>query len=91
MHPGGISFGHFGVAPMVEDDAVNLFEIIEDRTNINSTIITSQLPVSQWYNYLNNNTIADAILDRIVYSSHRIELEGESMRKIHSVSENTTY
>jgi len=81
----------FGIAPMVEDDATNLFEIIEDRTNINSTIITSQLPVSEWYNYLNNNTVADAILDRIVYSSHRIELEGESMRKINSVSENTIY
>ncbi len=78
----------FGVAPMVDDDATNLFEIIEDRTNINSTIITSQLPVSQWYSYLNNNTIADAILDRIVYSSHRIELEGESMRKMNSVAEN---
>lgn len=81
----------FGVAPMVDDDATNLFEIIEDRTNINSTIITSQLPVSEWYGYLNNNTIADAILDRIVYSSHRIELEGESMRKINSVAENTRY
>jgi DNA replication protein DnaC len=76
---------------MVEDDAVNLFEIIEDRTNINSTIITSQFPVSQWYNYLNNNTIADAILDRIVYSSHRIELEGESMRKVNSLTQNIKY
>jgi DNA replication protein DnaC len=74
----------FGVAPMVEDDATNLFEIIEDRTNINSTIITSQLPVSEWYNYLNNNTIADAILDRIVHSSHRVELSGPSMRKVMS-------
>jgi len=81
----------FGVSPMVDDDATNLFEIIEDRSTINSTIITSQLPVSQWYGYLNNNTIADAILDRIVYSSHRIELEGESMRKINSIAENTTY
>lgn len=71
----------FGVSPMQEDDATNLFEIIEDRTNINSTIITSQLPVSDWYAYLNNNTIADAILDRVVYSSHRLELEGDSMRK----------
>jgi len=76
---------------MVDDDATNLFEIIEDRTNINSTIITSQLPVSEWYNYLNNNTIADAILDRIVYLSHRIELQGDSMRKINSVMENTKY
>jgi DNA replication protein DnaC len=81
----------FGVSPMVEDDATNLFEIIEDRTNINSTIITSQLSVSEWYNYLNNNTIADAILDRIVYSSHRIELEGDSMRKIYSSMKNTQY
>ncbi len=81
----------FGIAPMIDDDATNLFEIIEDRTNINSMIITSQLPVNEWYNYLNNNTIADAILDRIVYSSHRIELEGESMRKVNSLSENIEY
>jgi DNA replication protein DnaC len=81
----------FGVAPMVDDDATNLFEIIEERTNIKSTIITSQLPVDQWYSYLNNNTIADAILDRIVYSSHRIELKGESMRKINSVMKNNKY
>lgn len=74
----------FGVSPMLEDDATNLFEIIEDRTNINSTIMTSQLPVSEWYDYLNNNTIADAILDRVVYSSHRVGLEGDSMRKVHS-------
>jgi len=78
----------FGVAPMVEDDATNLFEIIEDRTEINSTIITSQLPVSEWYNYLNNNTIADAILDRIIHSSHRVELSGPSMRKIKSTIKN---
>ena len=74
----------FGITQMSADDSTNLFEIIEDRTEINSTIITSQLPVSQWYNYLNNDTVADAILDRIVHSSHRIELEGESMRKLRS-------
>lgn len=81
----------FGIAPMVEDDATNLFEIIEDRTEINSTIITSQLPVSEWYNYLNNNTIADAILDRIVHSSHRVELSGPSMRKMKSNIKNEEY
>lgn len=81
----------FGVAPMVDDDATNLFEIIEDRTELNSTIITSQLPVSEWYNYLNNNTIADAILDRIVHSSHRIELGGQSMRKVKSTIKNDDY
>jgi DNA replication protein DnaC len=74
----------FGVSQISTDDATNLFEIIEDRTEINSTIITSQLPVSNWYEYLNNDTVADAILDRVVHSSHRIELEGESMRKLKS-------
>jgi len=81
----------FGVMPMADNDATNLFEIIEDRTSINSTIITSQLPVSEWHNYLNNNTVADAILDRIVHSSHRINLSGPSMRKINSLSENIEY
>lgn len=74
----------FGTSTISTDDATNLFEIIEDRTEINSTIITSQLPVSSWYDYLNNDTVADAILDRIIHSSHRIELEGESMRKLRS-------
>jgi len=68
------------------DDTTNLFEIIVDRTELNSTIITSQLPVSEWCNYLNNNTIADAILDRIIHSSHRIELSGPSMRKSNQAS-----
>jgi len=74
----------FGVSQISTDDATNLFEIIEDRTELNSTIITSQLPVSQWYDYLNNDTVADAILDRVVHSSHRLEIQGESMRKLRS-------
>jgi len=71
----------FAMTPLSADEAVSLFEIIEDRTEINSTIITSQLPVKEWYDILNNPTIADALLDRIVHSSHRIEIEGDSMRK----------
>lgn len=74
----------FGISSITNDDATNLFEIIEDRSDLNSTIITSQLPVSKWYDYLNNDTVADAILDRVVHSSHRLELEGESMRKLRS-------
>lgn len=58
-----------------------LLEIIDDRYQQTSTIIASQLPVSTWYDIIGEGTIADAILDRIVNSSHRIELEGESMRK----------
>ena len=70
----------FGVSPISVDDATNLFEIIEARSQLSSTIITSQLPVKDWYGFLQNNTIADAILDRVVHSSHRITLEGDSLR-----------
>jgi DNA replication protein DnaC len=58
-----------------------LLNIIEDRYNQGSLIITSQLPVSTWHQTIGEGTIADAILDRVIYSSHRIELKGESMRK----------
>jgi DNA replication protein DnaC len=59
-----------------------LLELLEDRHGKRSTIITSQLPVSKWYDIIGEPTISDAILDRLVHSSHRIELDGkESMRK----------
>jgi DNA replication protein DnaC len=57
-------------------------EIIEDRHGKNATILVSQLPVSEWYDVLQESTIADAILDRVVHTAHRIELKGESLRKI---------
>jgi DNA replication protein DnaC len=56
-------------------------EIIEDRHGKRSTIITSQLPVKQWYDVIGEKTIADAIMDRIVHSAHRMELKGESLRR----------
>lgn len=74
----------FGISPLTAAQSSILLDIIEERTEGSSTIITSQLPVSDWYNYFNNPTVADAILDRLVYSSYRIELKGESMRKIKS-------
>ena len=58
-----------------------LMDIIDDRYNKASTIISSQIPVSAWYDIIGEGTIADAILDRIVNSSHRIDLKGESLRK----------
>lgn len=58
-----------------------LMDIIDDRFGRASTIISSQLPVSTWYEIIGENTIADAILDRLVNSSHRIDLKGESLRK----------
>jgi DNA replication protein DnaC len=74
-------FDDFGIQPF---DAINrscLLEIIEDRHGKHSTIFTSQLPVKQWYDVIGDATIADAILDRIVHTAHRIELIGESMRR----------
>lgn len=58
-----------------------LMDIIDERYNNKSTIISSQIPVSAWYDIIGEGTIADAILDRIVNSSHRIDLKGESLRK----------
>ena len=58
-----------------------LMDIIDDRYNNKSTIVSSQIPVSTWYDVIGEGTIADAILDRIVNSSHRIDLRGESLRK----------
>ena len=58
-----------------------LLDIIEDRFNKNSTIVASQIPVSKWKEIIGESTIADAILDRLVNSSHRIDLKGESLRK----------
>lgn len=58
-----------------------LMDIIDDRYNQSSTIVSSQIPVSVWYDIIGEGTIADAILDRIVNSSHRIDLKGESLRK----------
>jgi len=58
-----------------------LMDIVDDRYNKKSTIIASQIPVSAWYDIIGEGTIADAILDRIVNSSNRINLVGESLRK----------
>ncbi len=72
----------FGVTPLKADELGDLFEVIEERTLSGSTIITAQLPVKEWHNYLGNATIADAMMDRLIYSAHRIEMKGESMRKV---------
>jgi len=71
----------FGIQPFDAVSRLSLLEIIEDRHGKRSTILTSQLPVKQWYDVIGDKTIADAILDRIVHDAHRIELKGESLRK----------
>lgn len=71
----------FGLQPMDQLVRLALLEIMEDRHGKRSTIVVSQIPVAKWYDLLEEKTIADAILDRIVHTAHRLELEGESMRK----------
>ena len=71
----------FGLQSLDNHCREALMDIVDDRYNKTSTIVVSQIPVSVWYDIIGEGTIADAILDRIVNSSHRIDLKGESMRK----------
>lgn len=71
----------FGLQPFDTQSRTWLMEIMEDRHGKRSTIFTSQLPVKMWYDVIGEQTVADAILDRIVHDAHRIELNGESLRK----------
>ena len=71
----------FGLQPLDSQNRIALLELIEDRHNRGSMLVTSQIPVSNWYEIIGEKTIADAILDRLIHQSHRIELMGESMRK----------
>ena len=80
----------FGIQPMDNQSRITLLEIIEDRHGKGSVIITSQVPVSGWYDIIGEKTVADAILDRLVHDAHRIELQGESLRKTRKKSPEIT-
>ena len=71
----------WGVAPMTDANRRDLLEIIDDRYNRSSTLITSQLPVNTWHDSIGDATLGDAILDRLLHNAHRIEVAGPSMRK----------
>jgi DNA replication protein DnaC len=71
----------FGIQPLDQQSRTILMEIIEDRHGKRSTLFTSQVPVNLWHEVIGEQTIADAILDRIIHDAHRLELKGESMRK----------
>ena len=77
----------FGIQPFDSQGWMNLMDIIEDRHGKKSTVITSQVPVRDWYDVIGEKTIADAVLDRIVHQAIRIELFGESLRKCKSKKE----
>ena len=70
----------FAISPMTAPERNNLLKLLDDRVGTRSTLITSQLPVKAWHTYLDDPTLADAILDRVVHSSHKIELKGKSLR-----------
>ncbi|MFU8832101.1 MAG: ATP-binding protein, partial [Wenzhouxiangella sp.] len=71
----------FGLHTIDHKDRQFLLDVIEQRHQLASTIMCSQIPVSEWHTLIGEGTIADAILDRLVYSSHRVELKGDSLRK----------
>jgi DNA replication protein DnaC len=71
----------WGPETLSPEQARDLLEIVEDRYDASSILLTSQAPVNRWHDIVGNPTLADAILDRIVHNAYRIELTGESMRK----------
>lgn len=71
----------WAMAPLADAERRDFLEICEDRYQVRSTILTSQLPLAQWHQQIGDPTLADSILDRLVHNAHRIEMQGESMRK----------
>lgn len=71
----------FGLQPLTHDMKLTILQLLEDRYANGATIITSQLPVNKWYEYIKEPTLADAICDRLTANAHKIELKGESLRR----------
>ena len=71
----------WAMAPLTEPERRDFWEICEDRYQVRSVILTSQLPVARWHEQIGDPTVADGILDRLVHNAHRIEMRGDSMRK----------
>ncbi len=71
----------FGLQPLDHNMKLTILQILEDRYGKSSTIITSQLPIKAWYEYIHEPTIADAIMDRLTAHAHKVELKGDSLRK----------
>jgi len=74
----------FCITPIKGAESKDLLEVIEDRQGLCSTIISTQLPVEKWFEAIGDPTIADAVLDRLIHNAHKIDLTGDSMRKIRS-------
>ena len=72
----------WGLSVLTQGQRIDLLEVLEDRNGRGSTIVTSQVPADQWHEVIGDPTLADAILDRLVHNAHRLNMTGESMRKI---------
>lgn len=72
----------WGLKPLTDKHRHDLLELLEDRYNRGATIVTSQLPVDKWHEIIGGPTYADAVLDRLVHRAHRLDLSGESLRKV---------
>lgn len=77
----------WAIAPLSKPERRDFWEICEDRYQVRSTVLTSQLPVARWHEQIGEPTLADGILDRLVHNAHRIEMRGDSMRKNRSKQE----
>ena len=79
-HPGPSTYDDWGLAPLTSAQGRDLLEIVDDRHGRASTIVTSQIPVAHWHELIADPTIADAILDRLVHTAHRLALDGVTLR-----------
>jgi DNA replication protein DnaC len=80
----------FAITPLTDQSKRDLLEILDDRYDKSATIITSQLEVKQWHAYLDDPTLADALLDRVVHNAYHLDLSGESIRKLRSIRSKVT-
>jgi DNA replication protein DnaC len=79
-----IALDDWGLDHLTREQSLDLLELLEDRHGLKSTLVAAQVPVDHWHGIIGDPTLADAILDRLVHSAHKIELKGESMRKKYS-------
>jgi DNA replication protein DnaC len=81
---GLIALDDWGLDRLTREQSLDLLELLEDRHGIKSTLVAAQVPIDHWHEIIGDPTLADAILDRLVHSAHKIQLKGESMRKKYS-------
>lgn len=74
----------FGLVPLNSRGRSDLLEVLDDRVGSGATIVAGQMPIKEWHGFISDPALADAILDRLIHSSHKLALKGESMRKLKS-------